>query len=167
MEKKFALFALLTVFVFARTSGQVSFDDKLKSLYRNSVPLIYTEELRTLLKKKERIILFDTRAQEEYNVSHIQHAHLIDYKKFKSQWIDSIKRDTPIVVYCTVGYRSERIGEQLINLGFTNVRNLYGGIFDWVNKGNGVVDLSGNPTKQVHTYNKHWSQWLSKGVIVY
>jgi rhodanese-related sulfurtransferase len=166
MEKKIALLALLTV-VFVNTSGQVSFEDKLKSLYRNSVPLIHAEELKTLLKKNEGIILLDTRALEEYNVSHIHNAHFIDYKKFRGQSVDSIKRNTPIVVYCTVGYRSERIGEQLMNLGFTNVRNLYGGIFDWVNKGNGVVDSSGNPTKQVHTYNKHWSQWLSKGVIVY
>lgn len=167
MEKKFALFALLTGFILLNASGQVCFHDKLKSLYRNSVPLIYTEELTTLLKENEKVILLDTRALEEYNVSHIANAHFVDYKKFKRQSVDSISKDIPIVVYCTVGYRSERIGEQLVDMGFRKVRNLYGGIFEWVNKGNAVVDSLGNPTEQVHTYNKNWSQWLAKGVIVY
>jgi rhodanese-related sulfurtransferase len=104
---------------------------------------------------------------EEYNVSHIENAHFVEYKKFQRQSVDSISRHTPIVVYCTVGYRSERIAEQLVEMGFRNVRNLYGGLFEWVNNGNGVIDSFGNPTHQVHTYNKNWSRWLSKGVIVY
>ena len=167
MEKKFILFAVLTVLVGLNASGQISFDNKLRSIYRNSVPLINCAELKAHATKNKEIILLDTRALEEYNVSHIKRAHFVEYKKFKKQWADSINRHIPIVVYCTVGYRSERVGEKLIEMGFSNVRNLYGGIFEWVNKGNGVVDSMENPTPEVHTYNKNWSQWLSKGVVVY
>ena len=40
-----------------------------------------------------------------------------------------------IIVYCSIGVRSEDIGEKLKELGYTKILNLYGGIFDWKNKG--------------------------------
>lgn len=113
------------------------------------------------------MILIDTRSLEEFNVSHIQNAYFLDYNRFTNRNVDALDRNVLIVVYCTVGYRSERIGEKLLRLGFKDVRNLYGGIFEWVNQGNNVINALGKSTEQVHTYNKNWSQWLSRGVIVY
>ena len=72
-----------------------------------------------------------------------------------------------MVVYCSVGYRSERIGEKMQKMGFENVSNLYGGIFDWKNQGNTVINLNQEPTDSVHTYNRNWSQWLYNGIKVY
>ena len=43
------------------------------------------------------------------------------------------RKKTPTIVYCTIGARSETIGEKLKKNGFTNVYNLYGGIFEWKN----------------------------------
>jgi 3-mercaptopyruvate sulfurtransferase SseA len=70
-------------------------------------------------------------------------------------------------VYCSVGYRSERVGEKLQKLGYQNVYNIYGGIFEWKNEGMQVVNRQNQPTDSVHTYNKNWSKWLLKGVKVY
>jgi rhodanese-related sulfurtransferase len=42
-----------------------------------------------------------------------------------------------------VGYRSEKVTEKLQKAGFTQVSNLYGGIFEWVNQGYPIVNQSG------------------------
>ena len=78
-----------------------------------------------------------------------------------------IDKDQEVIVYCSVGYRSERLGERLQKMGFENVKNLYGGIFDWKNQGNNIVNENNLETDSVHTYNKAWSQWLYKGIKVY
>jgi predicted sulfurtransferase len=65
-----------------------------------------------------------------------------------------------------VGYRSEKIAKRCQAAGFKQVYNLYGGIFEWVNQGNTVVNADG-PTEQVHTYDKKWSVWLDRGIRVF
>jgi rhodanese-related sulfurtransferase len=167
MEKKSLCIAYLICALSFSATGQTAFDEKLMSLYRNTVPLITVEVLQNNLAKDKNVVLLDIRTATEYNVSHLPRAKFVDYKKFKSHHLDTVPRDTPIVLYCSVGYRSERVGEQLIAMGFKDVNNLYGGIFEWVNKGYAVVDRSGKGTTHVHTYNKSWSRWLEKGVKVY
>ena len=76
-------------------------------------------------------------------------------------------KDASIVIYCSVGVRSEKIGEKLIAAGYTNVKNLYGSIFEWVNEGNAVYNMNGKATNRVHAYSKTWGIWLKKGVKVY
>lgn len=139
------------------------FDDMLRSLYKNSVPLIQSEELR----QTRNLIILDTREWEEYATSHLPNALWVGYDNFQWQTVDQFSRDAQIVVYCSVGYRSERVGEWLQQRGFTRVRNLYGGIFDWFNRGNPVHNLAGMPTDSVHTYNRKWSRWLTRGKKVY
>ena len=52
-------------------------------------------------------------------------------------------------------------------MGYTKVYNLYGGIFDWKNQSQIVVNHLNLPTDSVHTYSKVWSIWLHKGIKVY
>ena len=72
-----------------------------------------------------------------------------------------------IVVYCSLGIRSEKISEKLKAEGYSNVRNLYGGIFEWKNKGFEVFDSEGKETEKVHAYSKSWSKWLKNGEKIY
>lgn len=168
MEKKiFLLTSFLAGLVFLPAWGQTNFDKKLKSLYKNTVPVIQAEELSHKIEGNAKIILLDTRSPKEFNVSHLPNALFLDYDNFNSKKVEQLDRNTKVIVYCSVGYRSERIGEKLLKMGFKDVKNLYGGIFDWVNKGNTVVNQSGVATDSVHTYNKDWSQWLNRGVKVY
>ncbi|MGK7389827.1 MAG: rhodanese-like domain-containing protein [Candidatus Cyclobacteriaceae bacterium M2_1C_046] len=146
--------------------AQADFDKMLKGLYKETVPLITPEEFKNMISNEEVIIL-DTRSIEEYEVSHVKSAQFISYKGFNAANIPSEFKDKKVVVYCSVGYRSERVGEQLQKEGFKDVVNLYGGIFKWVNDGNEVVNQNNTPTDSVHTYNKKWSKWLEKGVKVY
>ena len=155
----FALF--LTSFFPSR--GQKTFDEKMTSLYRGTVLLIKASELSG----KKDIIILDTRSPEEFDVSHIPGATMIDYGSFSKSDVKNVEKDAEVIVYCSVGYRSERIGEKMQKMGFTNVKNLYGGIFDWKNQDKEVLNKNQQPTDRVHTYNKPWSQWLYKGIKVY
>ena len=78
-----------------------------------------------------------------------------------------LPKDTPIIVYCSVGFRSEKTTEHLLALGFTNVKNLYGGIFEWSNAGQPMVDSNENSTTKIHAYNKKWGTWINRGEKVY
>lgn len=147
--------------------AQTAFDRKLESLYRNSVATITASELSALMNSGTPVVLFDIRSAEEYEISHIRAANFLDYNSFNTRMVDKFKKDSPIIVYCSVGYRSERVGEKLKSAGFKNVKNLYGGIFQWVNEGHTVVNKTNHPTDSVHTYNRNWSQWLTKGIKVY
>ncbi|MCH9660233.1 MAG: rhodanese-like domain-containing protein, partial [Bacteroidetes bacterium] len=101
--------------------------------------------------------------------SKIPSAIYIGYSQFSSEEIIASipDKDTPIVVYCSLGIRSEEIGEKLQKAGFTNVKNLYGGIFEWKNKEYPLSNLQDKETDSVHTCTKNWSKWLTKGIKVY
>ncbi|MFT7588937.1 MAG: rhodanese-related sulfurtransferase [Limisphaerales bacterium] len=113
------------------------------------------------------MVFLDTREPEEFNVSHIKGARPVGYSKVDWSQIEALPKDTAILVYCSVGYRSEQITNRLIDSGFTNVANLYGGIFEWKNKEREVVDMSAQPTEEVHAFDRIWGVWLRKGKKVY
>lgn len=146
--------------------AQSDFDKMLEGLYKHTVPLITSEELKEMISNEE-LILIDTRSTEEFEVSHIENARFIPYKDFNPALLNSADKAKKVVVYCSVGYRSEKIGEELHKAGFKDVVNLYGGIFQWVNEGNVVVNQNNLKTDSVHTYNWIWSKWLERGVKVY
>ena len=135
----------------------------LKKMYKNTVPTISCLELRT----EQQVTLLDTRPRNEFAVSHLPRARWVGYDDFSLARVQDLPKDSPIVVYCSVGYRSERIGEKLLAAGYTNVKNLYGSIFEWVNQGYAVVDSTEKPTVRVHAYSPAWGIWLQKGEKVY
>ena len=157
---------ILIILIFALVMGcrQPSIDQALKTYNRGSVPYIEASSFLA----EQPCLIFDTREKEEYMVSHIPGALWVGYSTFE---MDSLKRhypkDTTIVVYCSVGIRSENIGEELIEHGFTDVHNLYGGIFEWKNLGRPVVDSLGNDTENVHAYSKYWGHLLTQANKVY
>lgn len=164
MLKKFYYLLLLALpqSLFAQIKNP-DFKDMLDSIYNHSVPLISVDSLKEL----KNVYLLDTREKEEFNVSHLKHARNVGYIWFDMRDIYDIPKDATIVLYCSVGYRSEKIGEKLIKAGYKNVFNLYGSIFEWVNHGYPVYKSDGVQTSEVHTYNKKWSKWVSRGTKVF
>lgn len=150
-----------------KSFSQSDFEKKVNSLVKGTVPQIKSNELENKLSENQKPILLDTRSEEEFAVSKIKGAEFIDYDNFNKNMVNHIPTDQEIIVYCSVGYRSEKIGEKLRELGYTKVLNLYGGIFDWKNTEHVIVNPQGQETDSVHTYNKSWSKWLYKGVKVY
>ena len=161
------LFSTLFTFSCSDMSAQGDLDKKVNSLLNHTVREIKSDELDTLLSENPDVVVLDTRSKKEYEVSRIGNAKFIDYDNFKPEMVKDIPKNQQIVVYCSVGYRSEKIGEKLQKMGYKNVLNLYGGIFGWKNTNHNVVDIQGQPTDSVHTYNKSWSKYLHKGVKVY
>lgn len=147
--------------------AQKAFDKKIQSLVSGTVPYIHEDNLNEKITNGEDLIILDTRSINEFNTSHISGAKFIDYDDFDPKMVEGLDKEKEVVVYCSVGYRSEKIGEKLQDMGFKNVKNLYGGIFDWKNNGHNVVTNTKQVTDSVHTYNKNWSKWLLKGVKVY
>lgn len=136
------------------------FDQKVSQSIDFTVPLIGVEELQ---KNRDKVYLFDTREKEEFTISHIPGAQYLGYDDFDARRLGDVPKDAKIVVYCSIGYRSEKIGERLQKMGYSNVHNLYGSLFDWVNRGNEVVDQEDKVTQKVHTYNRNWSKWVNDG----
>lgn len=142
-----------------------SFDRLLSSMLSKEVPTVSVEQLAK--EDLNKFVLLDAREKVEYNVSHLKNARWIGYDDFNMQRVSGIPKNSPIVIYCSIGVRSEKIGKRLQDAGFTNVRNLYGSIFEWVNQEKPVYDNAGKRTDKVHAYNRVWGVWLSEGEKVY
>lgn len=160
------LFSFILILAFVSTAlSQKNLDRTLKIMNSETVPYVQVEELNSL----ENKVVLDTRKKEEFEVSHLKNAIWVGYEIFEDEKVTSqvSDKDTPIIVYCSIGVRSEDIGEKLQKAGYTNVKNLYGGIFEWKNKGRTVYNTSAIETDSVHAFDKQWGKLLKKGIKVY
>lgn len=134
----------------------------LSGIYDEDFPLVYPAQGELL----RQALILDTREKEEFEVSHIKGAHWVGFDTFSLRSLQKIPKDRAIVLYCSIGARSQEIGKKLQEAGFSKVYNLYGGIFHWVNEGYPVYSRSVE-TNQVHAYSPAWGIWLQKGEKVY
>lgn len=72
-----------------------------------------------------------------------------------------------VAVYCSAGYRSERVAEKLHQQGYIHVVNVYDDICMWVNTGHPIVTGDGTETETVQAYSQSWNIWLTRGKHVY
>lgn len=103
-------------------------------------------------------VLLDARSEAEFAVSRLPGARLIDPDAPDLSALGPLPKDTPIVVYCAVGYRSGRVARRLMQAGYSRVANLEGGAFRWAREGRPLVDDAG-PTRRVHPNGAVWG-WL-------
>ncbi len=159
---------LATAFLFsmvmnAQETDKYSIPNLLEKYNKESVKYI---QVHALHNNYNNFIILDTRKRREYDVSHLPGAIWagddLDLEK-----LPQIKKHQKIVVYCSVGIRSEDFGEQLLEAGFTQVYNLYGSIFSWKDAGFEIVNLDGRPTDSVHVYSRKWGNYLKTGKKVY
>jgi rhodanese-related sulfurtransferase len=152
-----------TKFSKTATCQNLKFDKRVDSYLSYTAPVIGVKEAYT---SQTKITFLDARELVEFNVSHIPNARYVGYDHFDVKLINDLPKDKSIVVYCSIGYRSEKIATKLRKLGYTKVYNLYGSLFEWANQGYGLSDKSGQPTLQIHTYNKSWSQWVTHPKVI-
>lgn len=128
------------------------------------VEWISTSELADWLSSNRKApLLLDVRTVEEWNVSHLPGARRIEPNATAENAAKGLTKETPIVTYCAVGYRSGEVAERLRVAGFTNVRNLEGSIFQWANEHRPLVHENASVT-QVHPYNRLWGRLLNDDV---
>ena len=88
-------------------------------------------EAKALMDSESGYIIIDARTQEEYDQGHIPGAILIpEYEIADRAEKELPDKDRLILVYCRSGRRSKIAAEELVKLGYTNVKE-FGGIIDW------------------------------------
>lgn len=108
-------------------------------------------------------VLLDARSPPEYALSHLRGAVRIDPRAPSLRSVAAFSRDTPVVVYCRVGYRSARVASWLRRQGFKTVYDLAGGVFAWADEGR-PLEAEGRPATQVHPYSTSWGKLLAPAV---
>ena len=88
-------------------------------------------EAKALMDSESGYIIIDARTQEEYDQGHITGAILIpEYEIADRAEKELHDKNQLILVYCRSGRRSKIAAEELVKLGYANVKE-FGGIIDW------------------------------------
>lgn len=115
------LFISLTLFGFTACTGE----------NKNSYEQISPQQAKTIMDTETDYIIIDARTQEEFDEGHIEGAIVIpEYEIAERAEKELPDKDALILVYCRSGRRSKIASEELVNLGYTNVKE-FGGIIDW------------------------------------
>ena len=122
---------------------------------------ISTEELAIWLsdKNKRQPLILDARNKIEYAISHLQGASLIPYDSPEIKYFIKCSLNTPIITYCSIGYRSAILAQRLQKMGYTKVFNLKGSLFFGFSE-NRPVFCGEEIVSYIHPFNLFWSLWL-------
>ena len=162
----FILMTLITSSLLSQENVPSDFNKELQKYYDKDFPTISTTEANKKL-NEANVYFLDVREMKEYAVSHLPGAKFYGGDKKNEELLKSIPKNAEIIVYCSIGYRSQKAGKELKKLGYKNVKNMYGGIFQWFNENKKVVNSENEPVQKVHTYNEKWSKWVTRGEKVY
>jgi len=138
---------------------------EIKQTVRQRFPQVRQMQVAELVRLLEtgpparRPLLIDTRAEAEFAVSHLPGA--IRAEGSDVETVARTANGRPIVLYCSVGYRSSKAAEALMEEGFEDVANLEGSIFEWANTGHPVV-RGDREVREVHPYDQKWGKLLDK-----
>jgi molybdopterin/thiamine biosynthesis adenylyltransferase/rhodanese-related sulfurtransferase len=86
--------------------------------------------LKASIDMGERPLLLDVREPYEYQICHLEGTKLIPLGQLQAR-MNELDKDKEMVVYCHTGIRSTQAVAFLRQAGFSNARNLQGGIDAW------------------------------------
>jgi monothiol glutaredoxin len=86
-------------------------------------------ELKAMMDRGERFELLDARTPRERSIASLPGARLLDAEA--QHWLTELPRETPLVVHCHHGGRSQAAAERFLGQGFQKVYNVAGGIDAW------------------------------------
>ena len=95
--------------------------------------VIEVGEVKQKLDRGDDFLLIDVREPYEYQIARIPGAKLIPLGELPKH-LNELDPDAEIVMHCKSGVRSQKAVDLLKQNGFTNVRNLTGGILAWSEK---------------------------------
>lgn len=92
---------------------------------------ITAEQAKAIMDAEKDYIIIDARTEQEFSEGHIEGARLIpEYEIAQRAEKELPDKSALILVYCRSGRRSKIASEELVKLGYTNVKE-FGGIIDW------------------------------------
>jgi adenylyltransferase/sulfurtransferase len=91
------------------------------------------EELKARIDRGDRLFILDVREPNEFQIARIPGSTLIPLGELPKRFaeVPSGPGAPDIVVHCKMGGRSAKAVQQLLDRGFTNVKNLKGGVLAW------------------------------------
>ena len=102
-------------------------ENRTPSTYEQITP----QEAKTIMDTEKDYIIIDARTEEEFAEGHIENAVLIPEYEIASRAENELPdKNQLILVYCRSGRRSKIASDELVKLGYTNVKE-FGGIIDW------------------------------------
>ena len=118
----------LSIFGFASCGGaDSSVGDNTSVTYEQ----ISAEKAKSIMDTEKDYIIIDARTESEFAEGHIEGAILIpEYEIAERAQKELPDKDALILVYCRSGRRSKIASDELVKLGYTNVKE-FGGIIDW------------------------------------
>ena len=92
---------------------------------------ITAEQAKAIMDAEKDYIIIDARTEQEFSEGHIEGARLIpEYEIAQRAEKELPDKSALILVYCRSGRRSKIASEELVKLGYNNVKE-FGGIIDW------------------------------------
>jgi rhodanese-related sulfurtransferase len=134
---------------YAKQCDEVFLSEHLKSLIDEANANVEQIEPEALYILAKDIILLDVREPEEFASGYINAHTVLTIPRGKLEFLAIEKvakqfgQDVQIVTYCLKGARGSLAALQLQKMGFTNVKNLDGGILKWLQKGNTIHSYLG------------------------
>ena len=123
--KGLTIMLLISLSLFGLTSCEKAEEKSLS--YEQITP----QEAKTIMDTETDYIIIDARTDEEFAEGHIEDAILIpEYEIANRAEKELPDKDALILVYCRSGRRSKIASDELVKLGYTNVKE-FGGIIDW------------------------------------
>jgi len=134
---------------YAQKCDEVYLSEHLKGLLHEAKESVVEVNPSELYSIADNIILIDVREPEEFASGYINGHTVLTIPRGKLEFmaIEKIAKqygqDREIVTYCLKGPRGILAAHQLQRLGFTNVKNLQGGILAWLGEGNTIHSYLG------------------------
>ncbi len=98
-----------------------------------SIDALTATELKAELDRGEQLVVVDVREPQEYQINKIPGSILIPLGDLPKRYVE-LDPNARIVSQCKSGMRSAKAQDFLRSKGFTNVRNLTGGILGWIDQ---------------------------------
>ena len=94
---------------------------------------VNVEEARRKLDAREAVMI-DVRERDEWRAGHVKGARHIPLGDLGAR-VGEIPRDREVLLFCRSGNRSGKATQFLREQGYTQVRNVEGGIIAWTGRG--------------------------------
>ena len=122
---------MISMSLFGLASCQNGEADSKSDDKKLSYEQISAEEAKTIMDSESNYTIIDARTEEEFAEGHIEGAILIPEYEIASRAEKELPdKEALILVYCRSGRRSKIASEELVKLGYENVKE-FGGIIDW------------------------------------
>ena len=132
---------LITVSFLASCVGIYEDGKELAAVINKDIEEVKVDDLKSKIDKEEEFYLIDVRQSNEFDAGNIPGSFniprgqleflILDTTYWQEQYFYEPEKDMEIIIYCKAGDRGILAVHSLKRLGFSDVKNLHGGIIAW------------------------------------